>query len=133
MRPLTIWLSRLIGLFMLLLCVAMILHRQAMAETASLVVQDRPLLFFTAVLGLLAGLAMVLSHNIWSGGILPVVITLFGWVTLIRAIILLWAPPEALVSLFERIDFEKYFYVPVSISLVLGLYLTYMGFRPSRP
>jgi hypothetical protein len=133
MRPLTIWLSRLIGLFMLLICVAMILHRRAMAETASLVVQDRPLLFFTAVLGLLAGLAMVLSHNIWSGGILPVVITLFGWVTLIRAIILLWAPSEALVSLFEKIDFAKFFYVPASIFLVLGLYLTYMGFRLPRP
>jgi hypothetical protein len=133
MRPLTIFLSRLLGLFTLTLSLAMVLHRQSFVETASLVVHDRPLLLVLGMIMLVAGLAIVLSHNIWSGGILPVVITLFGWVMLIRAVILLWAPPEALVSLFEKIDFEKFFYVPASISLVLGLYLTYMGFRPSRP
>ena len=132
MRPLTIFLSRLLGLLMLVVSLAMFLHRQAMAETASLVVHDRPLLFILGLITLVAGLAMVLAHNIWSGGALPIVITLFGWITLIRGLILLLAPPDALVSLVERIDFEKFFDVPAAITFVLGLYLTYMGFRRSR-
>ena len=132
MRPLTIFLSRLLGLLMLVVSLAMFLHRQAMAETASLVVHDRPLLFILGLITLVAGLAMVLAHNIWSGGALPIVITLFGWITLIRGLILLLAPPDALVSLVESIDFEKFFDVPAAITFILGLYLTYMGFRRSR-
>jgi hypothetical protein len=132
MRPLTIFLSRLIGLFMLVFSLAMFLHRRAMVETASLIVHDRPLLFVLGLVTLIAGLAMVLAHNIWSGGALPVVVTLVGWITLIRGLIILLASPNALVSLFEVIDFEKFFDVPVAITFALGLYLTYMGFRPSR-
>jgi hypothetical protein len=30
-------------------------------------------------MGLLGGLAMVLAHNVWSGGPLPVIVTLIGW------------------------------------------------------
>ncbi len=132
MQPLTIFLSRLLGLFMLALSLAMVLHRKAMAETAGLLVHDRPLLFILGLIGLVAGLAMVLAHNIWSGGVLPVVVTLFGWIMLIRGLILLLVPPHAVASLFERIDFEKFFDVPVAITVALGLYLTYMGFRRSR-
>lgn len=132
MLPLTIFLSRLLGLSMLVLSLAMFLHRQAMAETASVIIHDRPLLFILGLITLIAGLAIVLAHNIWSGGSLPVVVTLIGWITLIRGLILLLAPPDALVSLFERMDFGKFFSVPAAITFALGLYLTYMGFRRSR-
>lgn len=133
MRPPTIFLSRLLGLFTLVLSSAMALHRQSFVETASLVVHDRPLLFILGLVTLIAGLAMVLAHNIWSGGALPVVITVLGWITLIRGLFLLLAPPDAPASLFESMDFEKFFYVPTAITCVLGLYLTYMGFKRPRP
>jgi hypothetical protein len=76
---------------------------------------------------------MVLSHNIWSGGSLPVVITLFGWIQLIRGLIFLLAPPDALASLFEKMNFEKFLPFVTAIAFVLGLYLTVMGFRQARP
>jgi hypothetical protein len=40
------------------------------------------LYLFVEVMGLIslsAGLAIVLAHNIWSGGVLPVVVTICGW------------------------------------------------------
>jgi hypothetical protein len=46
----------------------------------------------TLILGIItlaAGLAMVLAHNIWSGGALVVVITLVGWMALHQESILL--------------------------------------------
>ena len=67
----TIFLARLIGLFSLVVSVAMFLHKQAMIETVTAMVRDQPLLFVLGMLGLLAGLAMVLAHNVWSGGALP--------------------------------------------------------------
>jgi hypothetical protein len=127
----TIFLARLIGLFSLVVSVAMFLHKQAMIETVTAMVRDQPLLFVLGMLGLLAGLAMVLAHNVWSGGALPIVVTLFGWILLIRGTILLLLSPDTLVSLMDSIHFERLFYFSAGITLVLGLYLTYAGFRAS--
>ncbi|MDQ6703235.1 MAG: hypothetical protein M3Z96_09120 [Pseudomonadota bacterium] len=132
MRPLTIFLSRLLGLFALLLSLAMVLHRQSFVETAATLIHDRPLLLVLGMITLIAGLAMVLAHNIWSDGTLPVVVTLIGWITLIRSLILLLLPPQAVVSLFVMFHFEELFYLYAAITFVLGLYLTFMGFRRSR-
>lgn len=132
MRPLTIFLSRLFGLLFLVLSLAMAVNHRSFAETAGLLIHDRPLILILGLLTLTAGLALVLAHNIWSGGALPIVITLLGWITLVRGLILLLAPPGVLDSLFEWIDIEKHFYVPSVITFLLGLYLTYMGFRSAR-
>jgi hypothetical protein len=133
MRPLTIFLSRLIGLFALVVSLAMALHRQSFIETAATLIHDRPLLLVLGMIALIAGLAMVFSHNVWSGGVLPVIVTLMGWIVLIRGLILLLLPPHAVVSLFEMLHFEELFYLYAAITFVIGFYLTYMGFRRSRP
>ena len=112
MRPLTIFLSRLIGLFALVLSLAMILHREAFMAVASAMVHDPPLLFLVGMITLAIGLAMVLSHNIWSGGALPVVITMFGWIQLFRGLIVLLAPPDALAAFFDKMNFEKFLMAP---------------------
>lgn len=130
----TIFLARLIGLFSLVVSGAMFLHEQAMVEIVTAMVRDQPLVFILGMLGLLAGLAMVLAHNVWSGGALPIVVTLFGWILLIRGTMLLLLPPDALASLMDSIHFERLSYFSAGITLVLGLYLTYAGFKapPSR-
>ena len=132
MRPLTLFLSRLIGLFFLVLSLVMALNRRSFAETAGLLIHDRPLLLILGIITLIAGLALVLAHNHWSGGALPVIITVIGWITLIRGVVLLVVPQDVLASFFETIDIEKHFYVPPGITFVLGSYLTYMGFTPRR-
>jgi hypothetical protein len=129
----TIFLARLIGVFCLVVSAAMFLHKQAMVEMLTAMVRDRPLVFILGMLGLLAGLAMVLAHNLWSGGALPIVVTLFGWILLIRGTILLLLPPDALASLMDSLPFERLFYFSAGITLVLGLYLTYAGFKASPP
>jgi hypothetical protein len=88
--------------------------------------------FLIGLITLAIGLALVLAHNIWSGGVLPIVITLFGWITLIRGLIFLLASPDVLASLFEKMNFEKVTNVAIAITAVLGVYLTDMGFRPQR-
>src|SRR6266581_7173274 len=88
--PLTIFLTRLIGLFLILVSVSMLTHKQTMVETAGALIHDRPLLLIVSMLALTGGLAMVLSHNVWSGGVLPVIITLFGWIILIQGLFLLF-------------------------------------------
>ena len=80
------------------------------------------------VIGLARGLAMILGHNIWSGGALPVVVTLIGWLVAIRGAVLLALSPSATMKLFEALRYEQLFYVYMGGTLILGLYLTYAGF-----
>jgi hypothetical protein len=78
---------------------------------------------------LAAGLAIVLGHNVWSGGALPVVVTLVGWLILVRGLVLLFLSPAAAMGLLAGLHFEHLFYVYVALSLLFGIYLTYSGFR----
>jgi len=50
----------------------------------TLLIHNSRVLFLAGVIAVIAGLAMVLGHNVWSGGALPVIVTLVGWSTLIR-------------------------------------------------
>jgi len=128
MSPLTTFLSRLLGLFSILFSVSMVAHRQATVETVTALVHSPPLLLIIGIILLVAGLAIVLGHSIWSGGVLPVVVTLVGWLTLIRGVVLLFLPPEAAVTLFGSIHFEQFFYAYAAVSFIIGAYLTYGGF-----
>jgi hypothetical protein len=73
---------------------------------------------------------MVLAHNIWSGGALVIVVTLVGWMALIKSLFFLFLPHEMEAGLFlGQLHYRQLFYVYAAISLVLGIYLTYGGFR----
>ena len=117
MSPLTIFLSRLIGLFAVLVSLSLLMARKSGVEAVDALIHDRPLVLTIGMIVLLGGLAMVLSHNIWSGGALPVVVTLFGWIILIRGVLILFLSPDAMVSLFEVFRFEEFsMSTPLSLS-----------------
>jgi len=128
MSPLTTFLSRLIGLSAILLSLSLVTHKQASVETMTALVRNPPLLLIFGMVWLIAGLAIILGHNVWSGGVLPVVVTLVGWLIFIRGLLLLLLSPSAAVGLFTGLHFEQLFYLYITISLVLGGYLTYGGF-----
>jgi len=132
MSPHTIFLGRLIGLFALIISIAEAMHKTAMVETAAELANAPPLLFLAGMFALLAGLAMVLAHNIWTGGIMPVVVTIVGWVMLMRGIVLVFISPGGAAGIFEALHFAEFYYFYVAIPPLLGLYLTFAGFTASR-
>jgi hypothetical protein len=127
----TIYLGRLIGLYCIFIAVAMMSHKQAAVMTMTALIHDAPVLFMVSVLAMVAGLAIILAHNIWSGGVLPIVVTLVGWISLIKGLIFLLLPPETSVAYFEALRYGQLFYVYMCITLVLGIYLTFSSMRTS--
>jgi hypothetical protein len=108
----------------------MVVRRQATVDAVAALLQNAPLPFVVGVIALVAGLAMILSHNVWTGGVLPVIVTLIGWLTLIKSLLFLFLPPQAVAGLYlGRLHYEHFFYLYAAISFVLGAYLTYGGFR----
>jgi hypothetical protein len=96
-------------------------------------VDDGPVMLVYAIFSLAAGLAIILGHNVWSGGTLPVIVTLVGWLIFAKGLVLLLATPETLTPLLEQM--QQHYHYPVYIvpALIIGLYLTYAGFAaPSK-
>ena len=100
---------------------------------AEALVHNRPLSFVAGVMAVLGGLAMVLTHNIWTGGALPVVITIMGWIILAAGLLLLFLPASAIIGLWQLLYSEEHFYVYPAATLALGLYLSYAGFQTLLP
>ena len=130
MSPRTLFLSRLIGLYCVLVALSMITRRRATVESVTALLHDPSMIFILGVIMLAAGLALVLAHNIWSGGALVVIVTLVGWITLIKSLLFLFLPPEMAAGFFLRqLHYQELFYLYGAVSLVLGIYLTYGGFK----
>jgi len=129
MLPRTLFLSRLIGLYCILAALSMMTRRQATVETVTALLQNPSMMLILGVITLAAGLAMVLLHNIWSGGAPAVVVTIVGWITLVKGLLFLFLPPEMEAGFFlGQLHYQQLFYLYGVISLVLGVYLTYSGF-----
>ena len=119
----TIFLSRLIGYYSVLVALSMIVHKQATVEMITRMMGHGGAPFAIGLISVAVGLAMVLGHNVWRGGALPVVVTLIGWWSLIKGLLCLFLPVGVIAGLLAGPLYTKYFYVSPVISLVVGLYL----------
>ena len=90
MSRLTVFLARAIGLFTVVLVVALMVRGIAIIEAS---VADGPVMLVYATISLATGIAMVLGHNVWTGGALSVVVTLVGWLSLAKGVCFgFWRP-----------------------------------------
>jgi vacuolar-type H+-ATPase subunit I/STV1 len=125
----TIFLSRLIGLYCLVFVPAAVIHRQATLDSLAGILHNPSLIMVLGIITLGVGLAMVLAHNIWSGGALALVITLVGWIALIKGLVFLYLLPVVGADcLLNVLHHPLQFYLCMIPSLLIGIYLTYGGF-----
>jgi len=130
MSRLTIFLARLIGLFIIVLIAGMVLRGSAVIETTA---ADGPVMLAYAIISLAIGVAMILGHNVWSGGALPVVVTLVGWLIFAKGLLLLLLSPEAVSAMFGQMKYREHYYLYLAPSFLLGVYLVWAGFSVSPP
>jgi hypothetical protein len=125
MSRLTVFLARLIGLFTVLLVAAFMIRGSAIIETTA---ADGPVMLFYAITSLAIGSAMILGHNVWSGGALPVVVTLVGWLIFAKGLLLVLVTPQTLPRLFGEMQYGAHAPLFLAPSLLIGLYLAWAGF-----
>jgi hypothetical protein len=132
MSPRTIFLSKLLGLYCIILAPAMLVNGTVIMQDVTELAHNAPIMFIVGVFTLFAGLAMVLVHNYWRGRALTIVVTLIGWLTLLKAVLILFIPlyVETLLPL-ALLQSNHFFYVRFVVTLLLGVYLSYSGFATS--
>jgi len=126
--PLTLFLARLLGLYCVIIAgVMLVKRRETIAAIEAMMVQPGQIMI-AGVFALFGGLAMVLGHNVWSGGVLPIAITLVGWVVTLKAALLLALSSDRLRRLYAALGYDRWFAAYTAATLVLGAALAWAGF-----
>ena len=133
MPAVTIYFSRLIGVVMLIIGVAMLADKQMVLVAVGQLSIDRTPLLLLGFFRVACGAAIVLVHNIWTRGFCPLVVTLTGWVILVRGVMVLFVPPDVMASIIDATHVVDFYYVYAAIPLVLGVYLSLRGFSATAP
>jgi len=126
----TIFLARLIGLYCVLMGSFLLTHKQAAVDIVSVMVHSQPGLFAAGLVAISCGLALVLGHNVWSGGPVPVTVTLTGWLSLIKGLAFLFLPPDAASAFYlEGMHYARFFYGYAAFTFLFGVTLVAMTLR----
>jgi hypothetical protein len=131
MSPLTRYLSRLLGLFLLVTAVSEWTQPGLLTVVAPAMVDQPALLWVSGVLTFAAGLAIVLGHNVW-GDPAAVVVSLLGWMMTIKGAGLMLIPSAGWAALLGAMHYPSHFGVYTIIPAMAGAYLTYAGFVRQR-
>ena len=97
----TIFLGRLLGLYLVALSIGMLASRRRTLATLDEMARSGAWMLFSGMVATGAGLAIVLGHDVWSGGALPVVIMLAGWAALLKGVTLLLIPAERMADAYK--------------------------------
>jgi hypothetical protein len=127
----SIFLARLIGPLLVLVAIGMLIDPGGYAALVAEFLKSPGLLYLGAGLGLVAGMALVLKHNVWEAD-WRVIITLLGWMTLIDSTSWLLVPQRA-AAVWSPIVAAGWF-IPLTgiLVLLLGAVLGYFGYFASH-
>jgi hypothetical protein len=128
MSATTIFLGRLLGLYLIAVSLGMLANRQRTLDALDEMALSGPWMLFSGMVATAAGLAVVLGHQVWSGGALPVVVTLIGWAALLKGVTLLLVPAERMAAAYKGVGFDRFFHVWMIAVLAIGLWVTVMAF-----
>ena len=129
MSPLTLYLARFFGVSCLLMCALLALRSKAALQAMDEMVSNRGLMLLTGIVTLIAGAACVVGHNVWSGGPLPIAVTLLGWLTLLKGAAIVAVPPDMLRRTYKVLHYPQNFRVVMAVAAALSAWLTVAAFE----
>ena len=123
--------AKLLGLWLVLVALGLTANREAL-PTINALFADPALVFITGVFTVVVGIAVVVSHNRWSGGAAAVIVTVYGWLALVKGLLWVAFPAPTLARFYEALHLQQYFFAYLFVALVIGGYLAYEGFRTTE-
>jgi len=123
----SIFLARLLGPLLLLTGAGIVLNPKSFRTIAGEVVRSVTLVYLFGFMDLAAGLAIVLTHNVWVAS-WRVLITLLGWLLLIRGAVRIVAPETIMGYAAKVIRNKQVIPAAGAVVGVLGLALCYFGY-----
>jgi len=125
--PASIFIAELLGPVFIVGGIALLFKEKMFREILQEFIRSQALLYLAGFFGLLGGLALVLTHNVWVRD-WRLIITLIGWLTIVRALVTIFRPQEIVAIGSKILEHRVYFFGAAVINLSIGLALSYFGY-----
>ena len=119
--------ARLMGPFIVLIGVGLLFNTKVFVRIMTDFFKSPALIYISGLITFVAGLAVVLFNNIWVAD-WRVIITIFGWMTLIKGAWLTVLPDMAIKMARTFKKNLKLAMIPWSIMVILGISLIFKGY-----
>ena len=123
----SIFIARLIGPVMLVIGLAVLTNQRAFREMADEFLASRALLFLSGLLIMPVGLAIVLTHNVWTAD-WRVLITLLGWLIAVGGALRLFGPLFVVKAGHAMLNQPYFTSIAAAVWVVLGLLFCFFGY-----
>ena len=124
---LTLLLAKVFGLALVAIGIALIVYRDHYAQITRDFLQQRLLRTVISFSEMVAGLFIVVGHNVWSP-VPAAVITALGWMFLLAGASYLLLPEKYTSRFINAVNRPQFFIANGVIGIVLGIYLADYGF-----
>jgi uncharacterized protein YjeT (DUF2065 family) len=123
----SLFLARLIGPVMLVVGLAVFTNPRGFRDMAEEFLASRALMFLSGLIIMPVGIAIVLTHNIWTAD-WRVAITVFGWLCAIGGALRLFGPLFVVKAGHTMLRQPYFTPVAAAIWVVLGLLFCFFGY-----
>jgi hypothetical protein len=123
----SIAIAQVLGIVLAVMSLSVILDRKTVSTALEKATQDRGFLWLWSFLILTMGAVIVVMNSVWSSG-LPLLITILGWLTIIKGAFLLLLPGPAM-AFYRKCNKDGVLLFGGIVTFLLGLALLYMSFR----
>ncbi|HHP0257296.1 TPA: hypothetical protein ACRZRH_002943 [Legionella pneumophila] len=121
---LTTFLTTVIGWYLVIVSLFLLFHNEHAKSAMAEIIAHRGSQLIMAIVTLITGLLLVVSHNIWVMG-WPVVITLFAWLVLLGGLIRFLCPDTAVRVGQSFVDNPIRLKIAAVIFFIIGLFLLF--------
>lgn len=117
---------KVFGLTYLVMGLAFLLNQEYIRKIMKDAMKESAMFFYGGVISLVIGLFMVLTHNVWELTAVGLV-TLFGWIALVKGLLMLWAP-QSVEGLAKNMLKSGMYWLWAVVAFAIGLFFVYAGF-----
>lgn len=124
---LTLFLSKVIGVYLLVMGIAVLVNRRHIMLAVVSLAKERVAQLIAGVVALLFGLILVNVHNDWST--LPAsIISFVGWAGVVKGALYLLLPEAKLAKIVQMFSDRSWYMADGIIAILVGLYLANYGY-----
>lgn len=123
----TLFLSKLIGLSMFIIGLGLIFKWRDFREMIIELISNKGIFYLLVIIELIAGIALILSHNIWDS-LLESLVSLIGWMMAAEATLYMFMSHKKIEGFIEYFNEKSFYKIGSAIYIILGIYFIYNGF-----
>ena len=119
----TVIIAQILGIFFVVFGISMVFNSKGIKAAIEASLENKGILFVWGIVAVLTSAFIIALNNIWTSG-MPLLVTILGWLALIKGVFILLFP-NAAVSLYRKFNKSGLLVFVGVVVLIIGLVLLY--------